>query len=139
MPHMKKPGADTEDKANYRPITNLNTIENIFERLAQKQHRRHIEESSNIGSQQSVYRALHSTETTITKVVNDLLSQQIAKHEQYCWRWTSVQPSILLTTIICSNAPGPCSASTMLFFIGCSPISPVANSSFPSAVSNHSS
>ena len=60
--------------ANYRTITNLNTMGKILERLAQKQLRRHIEQSPNVGSQQSAYRALHLTETAMTKVVSYLLS-----------------------------------------------------------------
>ena len=60
--------------ANYCPITNLNTIGKILERLAQNQLRRNIEKSSNMGSQQSANRVLHSTETAMTKVMNDLSS-----------------------------------------------------------------
>ena len=44
-PILKKLDADTEDMSNYRQITNLNTIETILERLAQKQLRRRIEQS----------------------------------------------------------------------------------------------
>ena len=62
------------DIANYRPITNLNIIGKIIELLAQKQLRRHIAQPPNVGSQQSAYRALQSTEKAMTKVVNDLLT-----------------------------------------------------------------
>ena len=59
--------------ANYRPITNLNTIRKILERLVQKKLRLHMERSVNEGPVQSAYRALHSNETAMTRVVNDLL------------------------------------------------------------------
>lgn len=73
-PLIKKPGADATEPANYRPITNLNTIGKMLERLAQYQLRQHISTSPNYNTSQSAYRALHSTETAMTKVVNDLLT-----------------------------------------------------------------
>ena len=60
--------------SNFRPITNLNTIGKILEHLAMKQLRQHSDHSPNLGHLQSSYRALHSTETAMTKVVSDLLS-----------------------------------------------------------------
>ena len=73
-PLIKKPGADATEPANYRPITNLNTIGKMLERLAHYQLRQHISTSPNYNTSQSAYRALHSTETAMTKVVNDLLT-----------------------------------------------------------------
>ena len=73
-PLLKKPGAATNDPANYRPITNSNTIGKILERLAQRRIREHLSLSPNHGTFQSAYRALHSTETAMTRVVNDLLT-----------------------------------------------------------------
>ena len=73
-PLLKKPGASTNDPANYRPITNSNTIGKILERLAQRRIREHLSLSPNHGTFQSAYRALHSTETAMTRVVNDLLT-----------------------------------------------------------------
>ena len=72
--------------ANYRPITNLSTIGKILERLAMKQMRSHMEDSPNLDPQQSEYRALHSTETAMTRVMNDLLSAKYSK-----------SPSVLLS------------------------------------------
>ena len=71
---IKKPGADASEPANYRPITNLNTIGKIIERLAKNQLRQHMTSSPNLNTSQSAYRALHSTETAMTKVVNDLMT-----------------------------------------------------------------
>ena len=74
MPLLKKPGVSTSDISNFSPITNLNTTGKILERLAMKQLRRHSDHSPNLGHLQSAYRALHSTETAMTKVVSDLRS-----------------------------------------------------------------
>ena len=46
-PLLKKPGASTENMSMYRPITNLNTVGKILERLAMEQMRRHMERSPN--------------------------------------------------------------------------------------------
>ena len=72
-PLIKKAGADINDPANYRPITNLNSIGKILEKLAQKQLMKHISSSVNCNTLQSAYRAFHSTETAVTKIINDLL------------------------------------------------------------------
>ena len=58
----------------------------ILERLAMNQMRRHMENLPNLGPLQSAYRALHSTETAMTKVVNDLL-----------FATASISPSVLLS------------------------------------------
>ena len=65
-PLLKKPGANTADMSNYRPITNLNTIGKILEHLAMNQLRRNMESTSNGAPLQSAYRAFHSTETAMT-------------------------------------------------------------------------
>ena len=83
---MKRPGAIAEDTSNYRPITNFNAIGKIRERLAVEQMRRQMENSPNLAPLQSVYRALHSIETAMTRVVNDLQSATASK-----------SPSVLLS------------------------------------------
>jgi len=58
----------------YRPIINLNIFGKILERLALNQLRQHLSTSPDYDTSQPAYRALHLTETALTKVVNDLLT-----------------------------------------------------------------
>lgn len=55
-------------------MANLNTIGRILEPPAMKRIRRHMESTETIASMKSAYRELHSTETAMTKVVNDVLT-----------------------------------------------------------------
>ena len=80
-PLLKTPGTDDKNVVNFRPITNLNTIGKILEHLAQDQICRHIQSAPNFGPLQSAYRALHSTEMAMTRVVNDLLAATDNKME----------------------------------------------------------
>jgi len=63
--------------ANHR-ITDLSLIKNTFgqilERLAQNKLRQHLSASPDYNTSQWAYRALHSTEAAMAKVVNDLLT-----------------------------------------------------------------
>jgi len=72
-PLLKKPGLSPSDPASYRPITNLSTLSKILEKLALSRLRQHIVSSENFCQYQSAYRAAHSTETALLRVVNDLI------------------------------------------------------------------
>ncbi len=72
-PLLKKTGLDVNDLKNFRPITNLSTISKIIERLAQNRLKRFITESPNFGQLQSAYRQGHSTETALTKMMDDII------------------------------------------------------------------
>jgi len=72
-PLLKKPNMDPKDPASYRPITNLSTLSKILEKLALSHLRTHILSSANYCKFKSAYRAAHSTETALLRVVNDLI------------------------------------------------------------------
>jgi hypothetical protein len=65
LPLLKKPGLDRLNPANYRPISNLNTISKIVERLVLVRLRPHLLASGNFNPLQSAYRSGHSTETAL--------------------------------------------------------------------------
>jgi len=71
-PLLKKRGLDAANPANYRPISNLNTISKILERLALARLRQHIVGSPNYNELQSAYRKYHSTESALLRVLNDV-------------------------------------------------------------------
>ena len=71
-PLLKKAGLDESDPANYRPISNLNTIGKIIERLFLARLLPHVAASGNFNPLQSAYRKRHSTETALLKIMDDL-------------------------------------------------------------------
>jgi len=71
-PLLKKPGLDPNDPANYRPISNLNTIGKLLERLYLSRIVLHGLATGHFNHLQSAYRKSHSTETTLIKVLDDL-------------------------------------------------------------------
>ena len=73
-PLLKKHGLDFSDSANYRPISNLNTISKMLERLVLIRLVPHASASSSFDAVQSAYRRLHSTETTLLKIIADIFA-----------------------------------------------------------------
>ena len=72
-PILKKANADLEYK-NYRPISNLSFISKLCEKAISIQMKNYIE-SNHLGEPlQSAYTHLHSTQTALIKVFDDLLT-----------------------------------------------------------------
>ena len=70
-PLLKKPGLPKSELSNFRPISNLNTIGKMLERLALARLFPHI--SPSFCPLQSAYRKFHSTETALLKLMNDIM------------------------------------------------------------------
>ena len=71
-PLIKKPGLDQNDLKNYRPVSNLQFISKILEKVVLKQLNEHLARNGMKEPFQSAYRQSHSTETALLRVLNDL-------------------------------------------------------------------
>ena len=72
-PSLKKPDADFKQFSNFRPISNLTLVSKIIEKAVAEQLTDHVKTYQLDGMYQSAFKALHSTETALLKVQNDIL------------------------------------------------------------------
>ena len=71
-PLLKKPGLAFIEQ-NYHPVSNLNFISKIVERCILQQFNRHCKNYNLLPEYQSSYRTNHNCETSLLKIVKDLL------------------------------------------------------------------
>ena len=74
-PILKKPSLDSSQLENYRPVSNLRVISKILEKVVFKRLDLHCTKKHLLDPNQSAYRRLHSTETALLRVNNDVLQQ----------------------------------------------------------------
>ena len=72
-PLLKKYNLPQDDLSSYRPISNLNFISKILERIIHSRINSHLQTFPSICPFQSAYRKFHSTETALLRIQNDLL------------------------------------------------------------------
>ena len=72
-PILKNTSLDKEVFKNYRPVSNLNFISKILERVVAAQLQIHLDEAGLMTSFQSAYRKHHSTESALLNIQNDIL------------------------------------------------------------------
>ena len=72
-PILKKSSLDKEIFKNYRPVSNLNFISKILERVVSVQLQTHLDEAGLMTAFQSAYRKHHSTESALLNIHNDIL------------------------------------------------------------------
>ena len=73
-PCLKKIRLDVNDLSNYRPVTDLTHLSQIIERAMLDQLVPFLEEVGVVPCYQSAYRKLHSKETALCKIHDDLVS-----------------------------------------------------------------
>ena len=73
-PLLKKPSVGKEDLKNYRPGSNLSFISKLIEKVAASQIGSFLESTNKSNNFQSAYKQLHSTETALLKIRNDILT-----------------------------------------------------------------
>ena len=73
-PLLKKNSLDPNELKNYRPISNLPFLSKVLERLILLQLSSHLTTNNLLSPHQSAYRAGHSTETALLRILNDILS-----------------------------------------------------------------
>ena len=74
VPLLKKPGLDTADMGNFRPVSNLTFMSKVTERAVARQLHEYLSAEDLLPRCQSAYRKRHSTETAMLRVVFDALS-----------------------------------------------------------------
>ena len=73
-PSIKKTGLDQNDLKSYRPVSNLNFLSKILEKVVLKQLLIHLELNGLQSVFQSAYKKFHSTETALLRVFDDLIN-----------------------------------------------------------------
>jgi len=73
-PLLKKPGADTADMANYRPVSNLSFLSKTVERVVAEQRNSYLTNNGLMPPLQSAYRRHHSTEMALLRVMADVFA-----------------------------------------------------------------
>ena len=71
-PLIKKKSLGLQN-SNYRPVSNLSFISKILEKVTLDQFNQHCQEHDLVPEYQSAYRKQHSCETSLVKLVNDIL------------------------------------------------------------------
>jgi hypothetical protein len=73
-PLLKKPTLDPNELKNFRPVSNLSFFSKLLEKVVMSQLLDHLNINKLWPRFQSAYRACHSTETALLRVLNDLLT-----------------------------------------------------------------
>ena len=95
-----KSGLDISNPANFRPISNLNNISKILERLFLNRILPHVTGSTNFNAFQSAYRRNHFTETALLLILDNVFNSIVKDKSRLL---VSLDPSAALYTIYHAN------------------------------------
>ena len=70
---LKKSTLNLEVMKNYRPVSNLPFVSKVLERVVLRRLLNHLDVTNQHEPHQSAYCPLHSTETALVRVYNDIL------------------------------------------------------------------
>ena len=73
IPLLKKTNLDTEDFRNFRSVTNLPFVSKLIEKSVAVQLVQYIDDNNLDEKLQSAYKKLHSTETALLRIHDDIL------------------------------------------------------------------
>ena len=79
-PLLKKTNSDIDELKNYRPVSNLNFISKIIEKIVMARIECHLIGNNLHEPTQSAYKKNHSTETALLKISNDIIQSLDVKH-----------------------------------------------------------
>ena len=71
-PRLKKVGMDENELGTFRPVFNLSFMSKIIEKIVARQFIRYLDEFDMWPKFQSGFRAFHSTETTLPRLLSDI-------------------------------------------------------------------
>ena len=77
---LKKTNNDIDELKNYRPVSNLNFISKIIEKIVMARIKCHLISNNLHEPTQSAYKKNHSTETALLKISNDIIQSLDVKH-----------------------------------------------------------
>ena len=106
---LKKPNLDEQQLCNYRPVSNLPHLGKLLERLVVEWFCSHIEQHDLGERFQSAYKAHHSTETTLMRVRNDIVS---ALDNNRVMMLAIIDPSAAFDTVATPSSSLFCRRST---------------------------
>ena len=72
-PLLKKASLSRQEFKNYRPVSKLNYVSKLMEKVVANQIKRDVDGFGLGNPFQSAYKAFHSTETALLSVTNDIL------------------------------------------------------------------
>ena len=73
-PLLKKPTLCKDNMKNFRPVSNLSFVSKLIEKVVASRMQSHIESTNKSNCFQSAYRKLHSTETALLRIHNDVIA-----------------------------------------------------------------